>query len=103
MKCAGEEASTGAGGLDLAAVYFLVRQPPAGIEVTIAPCTPRESLIHLIEHSLAAAPVAVLGWSARRLDQLSQLATQTPVKYLGYPGGNRWYLVRDAILNDLED
>ena len=101
MECAREDVCTHPGGLKLAAVYSLVRQTESQAQVSISPCTARDSLIHLIEHSLAGAPVAALGWSARRLEQFSRLAMQTPVKYLRYPDGNRWHLVGEAILKDL--
>lgn len=88
----------------LAAVYVLGGHQPAADRINTVPCTARDSLIRLIEHSLAGAPVAALGWSGNRLRLLSRVATRTPVKRLLYPAGDgdaSWWLVREAIANDL--
>ncbi len=97
-----ENVNETADGLKLAGVYLLDRQAANSTHVTISACTARESLVRLIEHSLAGAPVAALGLSAQRLDQLSRVVSQIPVKTLRYPsGGDRWHLIREAILEDL--
>ena len=78
-------------------------QAVPGVEekVTIRECPARESLILLLEHSLAGAPLAALGLAAERLERLSRVATRTPVKYLRYPvAGNRWPAIRLAIEAD---
>jgi hypothetical protein len=102
MRCAQETVSTVAVGLKLAAIYMLDRQAEERREVRISAFSARESVVRLIEHSLAAGPVAALGLSAQRLEQLSRVAEQTRVKRLDYPGGSdRWHRVREAILDDL--
>lgn len=89
-------------GLEVATVYVLERQPEDSGGVTSTACTARESLVLLIEHSLAGGPLAALGLSAQRLERLARLAARTPVRRLRYPtGGDSWRLVRQAILKDL--
>ncbi len=91
-----------AASLELAAVYVLERRPEDSGEVTSTACTARESLVLLIEHSLAGGPVAAMGLSAQRLEQFARAAARTPVRVLRYPtGGDSWRLIKQAILSDL--
>ena len=102
LACTQKSSATTADGLTLATVYVLDRQTESKGDVTISACTARESLVRLLEHSLAGAPVAALGLSAQRLEQLSRVVGQVPVKTLRYPSGDdRWHLIREAILEDL--
>lgn len=102
MACIPKSPTTTADGLTLATVYVLDRQTESKGDVTISACTARESLVRLLEHSLAGAPVAALGLPAQRLEQLARVVGQIPVKTLRYPsGGERWHLIRDSILEDL--
>lgn len=89
-------------GLELAAIYVLDRRPEGGGGVTSTAGTARESLVRLIEHSLAGGPVAALGLSAERFEQLARVAAQVPVRQLQYPtGGNPWRLIGQTISGDL--
>ncbi|MCH7665138.1 MAG: hypothetical protein IH936_04315 [Acidobacteria bacterium] len=102
MACTPKSVAKTAAGLTLATVYMLDRKAESKGYVTISACSARESLVRLLEHSLTGAPVAALGLSAQRLDQLSRVVSQIPVKTLRYPsGGDRWHLLREAILEDL--
>jgi len=102
MPCSNDNVANTAAGLRLASVYVLDRQPEDSSQVTISACTARESLVRLIEHSVAGAPVAVLGLSAQRLEQLSRVVSQIPVKTLRYPSGDDpCQLISEAILEDL--
>jgi hypothetical protein len=74
-------------GLELAAVYVLDRRPDGGGGVELTPCSPRESVARLIEHSVAAAPAAALGLAPGRLDRLAAVAEAVPVRHLGFPSG----------------
>lgn len=93
-----------AGGPKLAAVYVLMGRGESAGGPTMRPCTPREALVRLIEHSLAGAPVAALGWAAPRLRRLARVATRIPVHTLSLPAGtSRWRRIREAIFGDLPD
>jgi len=86
----------------LAAIYVLERRPETSGEVSISPCSRSEALIRLIEHSLASSPAAALGLAEARLQQLSRLAEDTQVAYLGYPSGSgQWSPIEKAIADDL--
>lgn len=85
-------------GLKLAMVLVLDRQPPQAAAVSISECSARESLVHLLQHGVAAAPAAALGLSALRLDQLWRLSEQTKVRILRYPGDTDcWGRIRALI------
>lgn len=86
----------------LAAVYLLDGLSQKARAVTISACSTRDALVRLIEHSLAGAPAAALGWSAARLARLARAATRTPVKRLRYPiADGAWQLVSQAITRDI--
>lgn len=74
-------------GLPLAALYLLRRLPGGDDPVALAPCSPREGLVHLVEHGVAAAPAAALGLAEGRLEVLADLAEAVPVRRLEYPSG----------------
>lgn len=100
------ESETPAGGLPLAAVYLLERGPGAdgGGAPAIDACTRRDALLRLVEHSLAAAPLAALGLAEERLDRLGRLAARVAVRRLRLPAGaDSAHRVREAILADLGD
>lgn len=102
LSCRSQVADKGPARPQLGAVYLLEGQAAERAEVAITACSARDSLLHLIEHSLAGGPVAVLGWSARRLRALSRLAKRAPVRRLRYPvGDTAWQRVRWAIESDL--
>lgn len=93
----------GTGALPLAAVYVLRRDPEEGGEVGISAYGPREALVRLIEHSVAAAPAAALGLSGRRLDLLAELAETVPVRQLRFPSGaDSAERILEAIGGDLD-
>jgi len=71
----------------LAALYFLHRRAagPPGLEV--ARRSPREALVHLIEHGVAAAPAAALGLAPHRLERLAEVAEAVPARHLSFAGG----------------
>jgi hypothetical protein len=74
-------------GRRLAALYVLERRPAADGAVTLFPYTPREALVRLLEHGVAAAPAAALGLARRRLDLLAAAAEAVPVRRLAFPSG----------------
>lgn len=83
----GAAAAAPPAGLPLAAVYSLRREPNAAGEVAISPCRPRDALVQLLEHGVAAAPAAALGLAGRRLELLAGLAEAVPVRRLRFPSG----------------
>jgi len=98
------ESETPAGGLPLAAVYLIERGPggDGGGAPAIDACTRRDALLRLVEHSLAAAPLAALGLAEERLDRLGRLAARVAVRRLRLPAGaDSAQRVREAILADL--
>lgn len=100
------ESDTPAGGLPLAAVYLVERGPGAagGGAPAIDACTRRDALLRLVEHSLAAAPLAALGLAEERLDRLGRLAAWVAVRRFHLPAGaDSAHRVREAILADLGD
>jgi hypothetical protein len=100
---AAEAAAPPPDGLPLAAVYSLRREPGGEARVEISPCRPRDALVQLLEHGVAAAPAAALGLSGRRLDLLAHLAETVPVRQLRFPSGaDSAVRVLDAITTDLE-
>ena len=102
LRCAEGDADKAPEDPRLAAVYVLGSPGADAEQLTVNRCTARDSLLRLIEHSLAGGPVAALGWSARRLRLLSRVAARTPVKQLRYPAVEApWQLVHDAIAADL--
>ena len=102
LTVSGESAGVPAAGLPLAAVYVLRRRPEAAGAVELSESRPRDALVRLLEHGIAAGPVAALGLSGRRLERLADLVETTPVRLLGYPSGaDSAARVREAILEDL--
>lgn len=71
----------------LAAVYVLDRRPASEGPVEPSPCRPREALVRLLEHGVAAAPAAALGLAGERFDVLADLARTIPVRRLSIPSG----------------
>ena len=87
---------------ELARVYVLERVPETAGKVKITSCTGYESLIRLVQGSVAAAPVAALGLTASRFKKLSRVAQRTSVKYLRYPSGrDHWQRIGMAVAQDL--
>lgn len=71
MPCASDDIGSIVAGLELATVYVMDRQLEEGGEVGISGCSGRESVIRLIEHSVAGAPAAAFGLSSQRFYQLT--------------------------------
>lgn len=91
-------------GLPLAAVYALRREPEGEGRVEISPTRPRDALVRLLEHGVAAAPAAALGLAGRRLELLATLAETVPVRSLRFPtGADSTARVLEAIRRDLGD
>lgn len=91
-------------GLPLAAVYALRREPGGEGRVEISATRPRDALVQLLEHGVAAAPAAALGLSGRRLGLLADLAETVPVRPLRFPSGaDSAGRVLEAIRKDLEE
>lgn len=91
-------------GLPLASVYALRREPDGEGRVEISPVRPRDALVRLLEHGVAAAPAAALGLSGRRLQLLAGLAETVPVRHLRFPtGADSATLVLEAIRRDLDE
>lgn len=89
-------------GLPLAALYLLERRTASDGPATVSPAPPREALVRLLEHGVAAEPVAALGLAARRFELLGDVVEAVPVRRLDYPSGPRAAArVRRAIDADL--
>ncbi|HUP42886.1 MAG TPA: hypothetical protein VM599_06715 [Thermoanaerobaculia bacterium] len=100
----GEGAAPPASGLPLAAVYVLLRRPEAGGPVRTTAGGPRDALVRLLEHGVAAAPAAALGLARQRLELLADVVEKVPVRLLSFPSGSDSApRIRQAILRDLED
>lgn len=85
---------------ELAALHVLDRRAAAPGPARLDALPPGESLLRLVEHSLAAAPLAALGLSAPRLDRLARLAARVPVARLAAAAGHDPLAgVRDALLS----
>lgn len=98
-----EQPSPPPSGLPLAAVYVLRRRSGGDGPVRVAGFEPREALLRLVEHGVAAAPAAALGLAARRLELLADLAETVPVRQLEFPSGTDSAAdVLDAIQRELE-
>lgn len=86
----------------LAAVYVLDRRPAGAGPARLTALPPAEALLRLVEHSLAAAPLAVLGLAAARFDRLARAAARVPVARLAFAaGGATTDEVRDLVLAGL--
>jgi len=89
-------------GLELARDYVLDRQIETACRVSISRYRPRQSLVRLIEHSVAGAPASALGLARRRLELLARVVERVPVCRLGFPSADdSSSRVREAILGDL--
>jgi hypothetical protein len=71
----------------LAAFYVLRRRAEPGAGVEISALSPREALVRLLEHGVAAAPASALGLAEARLALLAEIAGRVPVKRLSFPSG----------------
>ena len=71
---------------ELAALYLLQRRADPDGPVRLTACAPREALLRLLEHGVAAAPAAALGLAGRRLGLLADVVERTPVRHLSFPG-----------------
>jgi len=71
----------------LAALYLLERHDRPDDPPRVAPLDPKQALLRLLEHGVAAAPAAALGLSQERLDRLAQVAEAVPMRRLSFPGG----------------
>lgn len=74
--------------LPLAALFVLHRRAETDGAVRLEDCGPRQALVRLVEHGVAAAPAAALGWAGRRLEALASLVEAVPVRHLHYPSGS---------------
>ncbi len=85
-------------------LYLLERRLPSEVEgdIRIVPVSRRDAMIELVRYSFEALVVEVIGMQARRLDSLSRMAQQVPVRRISYPSGlEHLPRVREAILKDL--
>ncbi len=90
----------------LKCVYLLEKCAPNEVEgkVQIVPMSPRDATIELVRHSFEALVADAIGLSARRLDSLSRLAQQIPVRQIRYPSGlEHLPAVQQAITQDLSN
>ena len=91
------------GGLELVAVYVLDRKADSDGVVSISRSSPRQSLVRLIEHSVAGGPATALGLAGQRLDILAGIVEKVPLSVLSFPSSDDSALrVREAVLRDLE-
>ena len=83
----------------LAAIYLASRRPEGEGGVEIQPVPRSEALIELIRHSFSPRLVEAAGLQPSRLDRLSRLVRQVPVRRLSYPSGfERLPEVAEALL-----
>jgi hypothetical protein len=102
LAVAGPDTPPVAGDLTLAAVYLLDRAAESGAAPALSACTRGEALVRLVEHSLAAAPLAALGLAGERLDRLGRLAARVEVRHLRLPAGeDAARRVREALVADV--
>jgi hypothetical protein len=96
-----EGARLSTAGPRLAAVYALDRRRSGEGEAHVAASSPAESLLALVEHSLAAAPLAALGLAGGRLDRLARAAGRIRVARLAFAAGGPPRAVADVIARDV--
>lgn len=83
----------------LACIYLASRRPEGEGDVEIQPVPRSEALIELIRHSFSPRLVEAAGLQPSRLDRLSRLVRQVPVRRLSYPSGfERLPEVAEALL-----
>ncbi len=83
----------------LASIYLASRRPEGEGGVEIQPVPRSEALIELIRHSFSPRLVEAAGLQPSRLDRLSRLVRQVPVRRLSYPSGfERLPEVAEALL-----
>jgi hypothetical protein len=88
-----------AASLPLACIYLASRRPEADGGVEIQPVSRSEALIELVRHSFSPRLVEAAGLQPARLDRLSRLVRQVPVRRLSYPSGfERLPEVAEALL-----
>jgi hypothetical protein len=102
LAVGGPDTTPLAGDLTLAAVYLLDRAAEEGggaQDLDLPACSRGEALVRLVEHSLAAAPLAALGLAGERLDRLARLASGVEVRRLRLPAGEEAaHRVREVLL-----
>lgn len=87
----------------LSAIYLLDRRPEGGAPIEIREIPRRQAVIELLRHSFTPLLVEAAGLQPARLDLLSRLVLQVPVKRLRYPSGfDRLPQVAEAVRLDLE-
>jgi hypothetical protein len=83
----------------LACIYLAARRPEGDGGVEIQPVSRSEALIELVRHSFSPRLVEAAGLQPSRLDRLSRLVRQVPVRRLSYPSGfERLPEVAEALL-----
>lgn len=83
----------------LACIYLASRRPEGEGGVEIQPVSRSEALIELVRHSFSPRLVEAAGLQPSRLDRLSRLVRQVPVRRLSYPSGfERLPEVAEALL-----
>jgi hypothetical protein len=85
----------------LAAVCFLAPRRRRNGSPRLAPVAPREAVVALVEHSLAAAPAAALGLSRARFETLARIAESVPLRRLDLALDTRAEALRDELLRVL--
>lgn len=89
---------------ELAGVYVLERQADPKCEVVLESIGPSESLVRLVEYSLACAPVDALALTVPRLKKLSRIVRAVGVKHLVFPSGrNTVELIKAELKRELEN
>jgi hypothetical protein len=87
----------------LSCVYLLDRRREGDAPIEIREVSRREAVIELLRHSFIPLLVEAAGLQPARLDFLSHLVLQVPVKRLRYPSGfDRLPAVAEAVRRDLE-
>ena len=72
--------------------------------IQIAPLTPRDAVIELLRHSFTRRLVQAAGLAVQRLEVLTRLVQQVPLRKLVYPSSlEKINLVRQAIYDNLAD
>lgn len=88
----------------LSCLYLPERRDPVewGTQIRIAPVSPREELMELIQHSFAVGVVQALGMHGHRLGFFARMVPRVPMRRILFPSGSEYLpRVRQAILDDL--
>jgi hypothetical protein len=85
----------------LKVLYIPVRRDPDE-KIVIEPLSPKDAFFELIRNSFSARIIEALGLQAQRMDSLTCIVRQVPVRRLVYPSGfEHLPEVRKALIDDM--